>query len=312
MRRIIFYLAVASLILNTAREASQAQAVRVGPGFVRAPYAAVDWLPNGAAHVRAPFVNVYGPRFPFAPPFPLPPVPPWIRPYPWVEYAEKPPSVEELSQMDYQTLGQVVAKATALLNMDLDQLKTGQLWKAHLKTAELAALLPKKFDTAPPEDLRAQLQNIFEIHRATAESLEYAKITGLETFQVLGAALAEYLTPQDERLRRQLFLAAGALDQSLDRFKTGGTWQQYLELAPGKILSPNAVQDATVPPTPAEMAELLARFDSVQRSEEFRVIAAVPEFKATHELLAAYVGQARVSSLGGTEELPTPRPASVP
>lgn len=310
MRRAVFCTAVAILLVHALAVQSPGQAVRVGPGAVRAPYAAVDWLPNGAVHVRAPFVNVYSPAFPWGPPFPVPrPFPgmlrsPWNRP---VEPAQRP---EELGSLDWGTLRRSVAQWTAELDFDLGQISTGELWKAHLKTAELAALVRSQQDAPPGEQERIQLREILAIHQATARSSAYRRITDQPSFRALGAVLAEYTTTADERLRRQLFAAAGELDRSLEQFETGNTWQQYLEVAPGKSLAADQTGRAPASSSTTALADVLARFESVRHNDDYRVIAAVPAFKATHDLLAAYLSRAGASSTAGVEELPIPSPAA--
>jgi hypothetical protein len=155
------------------------------------------------------------------------------------------------------------------------------------------------------------LLEIFDIYQSASQSPEYRRITGLPSFQALAAVLGEYVTTPDERLRRQLFVAANELDRSLEQFKTGTTWQQFLEVAPGKTLSADETNQAPPALDASDLARLLIRFDSVEQNDDYRVIAAVPAFKATHNLLAAYLSQPRVSSPAGIEELPTPGPAVV-
>ena len=49
-----------------------------------------------------------------------------------VYYEQQPPSAEELSQMDWQTLEQGVATCTKRLEAELSTLKTGDLWDIEL------------------------------------------------------------------------------------------------------------------------------------------------------------------------------------
>ncbi len=111
-------------------------------------------------------------------------------------------------------------------------------------------------------------------------------------------------TPGD--LQRQLFCAAGELRHSLGDFATGGGWRDYLALSPGMALADGKPDDAQSSPSAAELSDVLKRFDSVDQNNDYRIIARLPGFKATHERLAAYLSQITTPS-SQPEELPTPQ-----
>jgi hypothetical protein len=109
-----------------------------------------------------------------------------------------------------------------------------------------------------------------------------------------------------------LFLAAHDLSRSLERFATGGGWQQYLMLALGMTLSEDKAQEIEIAPNLDEFARALARFDSVSQNSDYGVIAALPAFKTTRERLEVYLRQSGTSSFSSPEELSAPKPDAQP
>jgi hypothetical protein len=209
-------------------------------------------------------------------------------------------------------LSQAIRQWSAQLDADLDHFPSGKTWRSHLKTAEIAALVPTQLDFPPAEDVRQRLQEILEIYGAPIDSPELRRIANLRSFQILHVALGEYATPPEQRLRRQLFFAARELNRSLERFKTGGSWQQYLTLSPGMSLSEDEAEETERVLNLADLAQVLARFDLVSQNVDYRMIAALSAFKATHERLAAYLSQSQTPSFQRSEELPAPKPDAEP
>lgn len=289
------------LLLSMLSTASEAQMVRVGPGYVRAPFASVDWFPNGVTHVRAPFVNLYGPTFP-----------PFYR-----QEVQKP--ADDCAQMSWQSLSQEIWKWSGQLDLDLERVPNGSVWQQKLKTAEIAGLVDTTADVAPPEANRAKLQEILESQQAALHSFQGRRIGSLPSLGNLQAALAEYVTPPEQRMRRQLYTAANELNASLERFTTGEDWQKFLTVSPGMTLSSTVAEDVTPAPDAAELSKSLARFESVEQSPEYQKIAAVPAFKTTRARLTAYLAQQPVGdqpvetgAVPVPEELPAPLPTSTP
>lgn len=127
------------------------------------------------------------------------------------------------------------------------------------------------------------------------------------------AATREELRQMPEaRLRRQLFGSALDLDRALDRFETGESWQRYLSVAPGLPLSRDRFDSAEITRTNGQLATVLAHFDAVSKNADYRMIAALPAFQWTHELLAEYLDARRMSQSAAhptpAEELPPPQP----
>jgi hypothetical protein len=288
MHRVFLYLTAPALLWQTLSHDSQAQLVQVAPGYVKAPFVRVYSYPDGSSHVRAPFVSVYSPGYRVG------------------RWGYRLPTSADFAQMDWRSLSQAVREWSARLAADLDRFPSGNAWRVQLKTAEIAALVPRELDIPPTEDVCRQLREILEIQNGASNSPELRQVANLASFQVLRVALAEYVTPSEQRSRRQLIIAAGELNRSLGRFETGGGWQHYLALSPGQVLSERSAEVAAPAPTPDEFAQLLARFDSVSQNADYRVIWALPAFEATRSHLAAYLGESRTPSHQSPEELPAP------
>jgi hypothetical protein len=102
-----------------------------------------------------------------------------------------------------------------------------------------------------------------------------------------------------------LAASAGELARSLERFQTGEGWRKHLAL-PDDVLDADGADQGTGPDR-ERLAKVLTRFDAISRNPEYRVIAQLQEFQATHEALSAYVGQLGPSPV---EEIPPPPGAS--
>jgi hypothetical protein len=288
MRRRIVYLAAAVLVWQWLGVVSEAQLVQVGPGYVKAPFVRVYHYPDGSSFVRAPFVAIHSPGYAVA--------------YP--EHSV--PTPGDLCEMSWRSLGEAIHESTIQLDSDLDQFARGENWRSRLKTSEIAALVPKGADRPPAAGVRRQLLAALEVLRAAHKSSELSPVVSLQSFQILEAALGEYVSPPDVRLERQLFGASDELWHSLGDYPTGGLWRDYLALSPGMALADRKLGEAQSTPSAVELSDVLKHYDSVDQNNDFRIIARLPAFKTTHELLAAFVSQ-RATGSSQPEELPPPQ-----
>lgn len=288
MSRSFVYLMVSIFTAHLWHSACHAQLVRVAPGYVKAPFVRVYSYPDGSSYVRAPFVSVFSPGY--------------RRGY----GVPSGPTSSELAEMDWRLLGQATRASAAQLDVDLKQIPSGATWRSRLKIAELTALLPPESDLSPTDDVRQQLQEISRIYGGLDSSRESRSVSNLRSFQVLQQALAEYVTPPVQRLRRQLYFKAGQLNRALERFATGAGWQNYLMLSTGLSLSTDHAQSSESLHSVADYKEVLARFDSVGQNPDYRVISDLPEFKTTRQRLADYLGQLETPPAQKPEELPAP------
>jgi hypothetical protein len=152
----------------------------------------------------------------------------------------------------------------------------------------------------------AKLNEIRGALIATRGNPSLRSIASLTSFRLLNAALLELATPPEQRLSRQLSVAAQRLDRSLGRLETGDGWKKYLAV-PSNIIKARAAET-----TDEELAGVLSRFDSVRQNEQYRVIAALPAFQTAQQRLAAYQAlrnQSAPELVPRGEELPAPAPA---
>jgi hypothetical protein len=117
--------------------------------------------------------------------------------------------------------------------------------------------------------------------------------------------------PTPQTLAEQLFSAGRELNRSLDRFDTAATWQHYFGLARGEPL-------ATVPvehlpgqymypsANAADVVGLRRHFDLVSQDDRYRMIANLPAFQKTHQLLVAFLNERSHPPGRAAEELPEP------
>ena len=160
---------------------SDAQVVRVGPGYVKAPFVRVHRNPDGSTYVRAPFTEVQRPgsadptdprgyrrRDRFAPPQ---------------------PAVDPQQQL-----------AVAWMNLQyaLQRVNNGTAWRDYLRLPQellVAGPVPRSIDARPLED---RLATCLHRYDQTSVNPEYWMIAGLPAFQQLHQQLRQYtdLMPQ--------------------------------------------------------------------------------------------------------------------
>jgi hypothetical protein len=296
MLRLFFYLLAAALVWHVAAVSSHGQLVQVGPGYVKAPFVRVYWYPDGSSYVRAPFVSIYsGGHY-----------------YPHGYHSDGGHDVDQFGSMDWRSLNQAIREWRSKLDANLLQNPSGDFWKTSLKTAEIATLVSADWEGPPNEEARQQLRAIYDTFEKVASSPEVNGVAGLQSFQMLRAALREYSTPAEPRARGQLAVAAHDLSRSLKRFETGPAWQQYLLLAPGMVLAKEKLEAGDSEQSIGELTRAAEIYDSVRDDGQYRIIAELPAFSMTRNFLAAYLQQLQASPSSSPqpaprEELPQPR-----
>lgn len=318
----LFLRGFSAAILLTLLLGVEAQAQRP-PKYVRTPFVEVYRDPFGGKHIRTPFVEIHKPGYLTPRGFAGPPVyalPEGAIPEGAVMHdgpqpsravtAGRPTPATDFGKMDWQTLSQTVRQANERLSADLARSPSGAFWKTSLKTDEIARLVASDAVGPPTEPVRMQLQEIAGTLDALSADPDANAVVRLASFRNLRAALREYTLPEDIRARGQLYSAAAELNRSLDQFATAKTWLRYFALTSGGALAPNQRAGESAQPTP-DYVTLLDRFDSVEKDPQFSMIAALPAFERTHDLLRVYVAENSASANALSEELPTPLPDEV-
>jgi hypothetical protein len=117
--------------------------------------------------------------------------------------------------------------------------------------------------------------------------------------------------PTPQTLAEQLFSAGRELNRELDRFDTAATWQHYFGLARGEPLATVPVEHLSGQymyplANAADVAGLRRHFDLVSQDDHYRMIANLPAFQKTHQLLVAFLNERSHPPGRAVEELPEP------
>jgi hypothetical protein len=302
MKRQLVQFAVLSFLLHWLSATCVAQLVVVRPGYVKAPFVRVYSYPDGSSYVRAPFVGVHSPG---------------RRLRAFYRQGELIPTPENMGQLDWKQLRRALRQSAADLDAQLSRFPTREVWRSHFNTATIRDLVVPDNEAPPTVEEQVALIEILLAFDESAESSDLRAITNLYTFRVLHAALREYVTPVELRLQNQLVTSIGELHRALGELSTGAGWQKYLALPSGVIEQGDTLPNRSAVPSEADIAELeksLDRYDSVSQTHEYRMIASLPQFRATHDRLRSYVDlfgeQTPPQNLQAVEELPTPTPES--
>jgi hypothetical protein len=286
---------VCVLLLAALAGPAAGQLVVVQPGYVKAPFVRVFTNPDGSSYVRAPFVEVYSP-----PHF----------------HHHAAPTPDELAEYDWWMLRRVAREAASRLDNSLSQFPTGDVWRRHFQTRELAQLDTPHSESVPTPEDQARFSAWLAIYNAGAESDDLRAVTQLTDYRVLHTALRELALPPATRQRGQLATSARLLDRALEDFRTGDTWRKYLALPEGVFAAERSAEGAADPQQVVDAAALLKlreRFDTVNENEAYRGIARLPEFQTTRQRLARYLELSSVAPEAVTpdaEVLPAPRQPS--
>jgi hypothetical protein len=221
-------------------------------------------------------------------------------------YYEGSSDIDALSQVDYRTLRGVVRAAAAEFDRWLSGIPAGEVWRKHFDTRALQQLAASDVDAPPSADEREVIVRILGTFDDSVENPDLRQLTGRDSARALHIALRELTTPNDQRQIRQLSFSARSLNRSLAAFSTGVTWQRYLALPDGILAAADRPPGEAAPRQEfdaEELTQILERYDRVNGSQEYRAIAALPEFQATHQRLAAFVNP--------PAEQPPPLPSAV-
>jgi len=301
MRKLLAALGLIIVTVVTPAPA-QAQYVGFGPFWVDAPYVHLEWRPSGAWYIRAPFVNLTTPTYSlyyYCPPgttYYSPPIVPSV--------PRTPVTTEPVAEVNFASLNELARYWNGRVGADLERFPDGDVWKSKLRIAEIGELLNRNRSGAVTEDARLTLLAITQEHAEIVRT-SAAGAAQLLSLHKLDAALAEYLTSPEVRLRESLRRYAAELRRELRPFATGDTWVDYLRLTPGALLG--ADQPASAQFTAAAVDELLTRFDAVVTKGEYTAITSLPGFQATHRTLREYASILSPLTIRG-ENLPTPKP----
>jgi hypothetical protein len=217
-------------------------------------------------------------------------------------------TASDITKADWQSLQSIVRTGEADLENQLNRYRTGDRWKARLYVGSLRRILTTESNQPPAGDTRHQLQTVLNAYDQASTDSAYRSVTRLSGFRAVHGALRELLLSPLERQRARLAAAAFELDEALAKMRNGATWVTYLRL-PESVFAPDA---AATNDQPNGLTDALKRFQSVSVDHRYSVIAARPEFQATHRHLENYVALLTQQSLPPVEELPPPPADELP
>ena len=280
---------IPALILSVLALSSSAhgQLVQIRNGYVKAPFVRVQKNADGSTYVRAPFVSVNGPprhhhHAPFHAGHPHPAD--LARPF---------------EQLQYPELCDSVCQTTQHLDAQLRSFPTGKYWQIHLATAELRQLLAA--DAVRTEQLDHRVHEVLHTYDSVQQTPELSAIWQLYSFQSIHIALRHIAAPPEVRIRQELSAATIELDESLSRLKNGEQWKNYLATG----------FQADHQPTPAEVQQVLQRYDSISDDD---AIKQLPGFQHMRNTLAAYLEclEDHTTAEQVVAPEPIPQPAAAP
>jgi hypothetical protein len=306
MTRLLPTAVVALVLAALCCGRAAAQLVIVQPGFVKAPFVRVYTAPDGSSFVRAPFVGIYSPG----------PIHHFHHYHEHFGHQHFGPTPQELAEFDAWTLRRVTREAAGRLDAQLSRFPTGDVWRRHFQTRELAALpfearSAAQGGGAAVEDDRGRISAMLATYDAAASSVDLRDVAGLDSFRVLHAALRELALPPEPRLRRQLAASARYLDRALGGLRTGESWQRYLALPEGVFAAGKSLDPAELAALPdaESLAKVHQRFESVNSKDEYRGLTRMSDFQQTRRRLAQYVELRKSPATPDAtpEELPRPK-----
>lgn len=222
---------------------------------------------------------------------------------------------DELLQMDYRRLRNVVLASSGDFEDWLSGIPAGEYWRKHFELRSLQEHLAPNVNASPTADERKTIIRILGILDQAVATPELDDITRIASARTLDTALRELVMPTDQRLLRQLSQSARMLNRSLGSLNTGVSWQKYLAL-PDEIIAAADKPPGDGEPRPEvdreKLGRILVRYDQVSQSQEYRRITSIPEFQATYQRLTAVVNPAPKATPPRpervAEELPPPEP----
>ncbi len=181
--------------------------------------------------------------------------------------------VAEPRPLGEQVLDSVVALDTKIAEVAPDQGYSDRLALDRLRVVPV-------FSQQPDDDNRNELEQILKRYQAVAKDDKQAAVNQLPEFKQTLMALEEYMTPIDQRRRRNVKMMFNQLHQQLAKYKNGAPWAEYLSLP-----------DDLVQNSDAQLTKLLGRFDKLAGDKTYRKVTSLPGFDPAYEALKAVSGK---------------------
>ncbi len=211
--------------------------------------------------------------------------------------ALRPPTQQQLDQLSWNDLARVIENGVGIFDQQLAGVDTGSQWRTYFRLEQLRGAVQGDQQGPPTQTTSDQLNPVLAKFDRIADQGQYGKISDMVGFQIVHAALADYLTPPAQRQWRILAGSARVLDDSLGRLSTGEGWRTFLSLS---RLTGQEDADAST------LATALSRFQQVAGDDEYRMVAELDGFVATRRALEDLLVNTDVRAGRGPEAVPAP------
>lgn len=179
--------------------------------------------------------------------------------------------VAESRPMGEQVLDSVVELDTKIAEVAPDKGYSDRLALDRLRAVPV-------FSEQPTDDEhRKELEEILKRYQVVAKDDKQADVNQLPEFKRTLTVLEEYMTPIDQRRRREARIMFDQLHQQLGKYKNGSPWAEYLSLP-----TDMDAQDAT-----AQVTKLLGRFNKLASDKTYRKVTRLPAFGPAYTALKA-------------------------
>ena len=172
-------------------------------------------------------------------------------------------------------IGELVLDSVVALDTKINEVAPDKGYGERLAVDALRAV--PVFSEQPDDDQRQALSEILKRYQAVASDDTQAAVNQLPEFKQTLTALEEYLTPLDQRRRRDARQVFDQLHQQLGKYKNGSPWAEYLSL-PETLEATDAE---------AQVTKLLGRFDKLAGDKTYRKITKLPAFGPAYQALKA-------------------------
>lgn len=188
----------------------------------------------------------------------------------------------------HRTAGEWILQSVVALDAKIATVKPDGDWQKRLSFDELRVDVPVQSEQPANDSERKSLEAILETYQAIAKNDQQSAVNELPEFKETLAALQEYMSPPDARLRQNLDLCLKQLGGQLRTYKNGESWVKYLA-PPQEVVSAKQEGDSE------STTKLLKRFDKLSSDPTYAKVTALVAFRPAYEALKQVAEQNHTS-----------------
>lgn len=201
-------------------------------------------------------------------------------------------------------VGENVKTSATALEQQLQRIAPKKGWEHYLALDTLQNIPPTSDHPSTTEE-KAELETILSTYQSVDANKQYAVITQLPEFAMVGASLREYLTPVRDRQRRELLFYLDLLKEELGTYPNGGRWIAYFDLPAENQPNKSVDQD---PISNKQLQKILKRIEKIGSNAEYERVNSLATFQLAHSAFLAFKKQSseNAAKVGSTESTSTP------